>query len=65
MNKTLLLTPEEVADLLSITPHTLAVWRSTGRYNLPFVKAGRLVRYLTEDVMKFITSRIENRYSAA
>ena len=44
-----LLTAEQVAELLGVTTHTLAVWRSTGRYNLPYVKSGRLVRYRESD----------------
>ena len=35
---------------------TLAVWRCTGRFNLPFVKVGRAVRYRREDVEAFIAS---------
>ena len=53
-----LLTPDQVADLLGVTTHTLAVWRSEGRYNLPYIKAGRLVRYREEDVQHFIQSRM-------
>jgi excisionase family DNA binding protein len=56
-----LLTPEEVADLLCVTTHTLAVWRSERRYNLPYVKAGRLVRYLEDDVRRFIETRLRGR----
>lgn len=52
-----LLTPEQVAEILGITPHTLAVWRSESRYELPYVKTGRLVRYIMEDVRTFIQSR--------
>ena len=52
-----LLTPETVADLLCVELHTLAVWRCEGRYNLPYIKTGRLVRYLESDVAAFITSR--------
>ncbi|MEF8755089.1 MAG: helix-turn-helix domain-containing protein [Accumulibacter sp.] len=33
------------AKILNVSPGTLSVWRSTGRYNLPFTKCGRLVRY--------------------
>ena len=36
---------------------TLSVWRSTGRYDLPFVKIGRKVRYRLGDVMDFIARR--------
>jgi len=49
-----LLKPEEVASLLAVTPHTLAVWRHERRYDLPFVKTGRLVRYREDDVIAFI-----------
>ncbi|MBM70852.1 MAG: DNA-binding protein [Haliea sp.] len=54
---TRLLTPEQVAETLGVTPHTLAVWRSEGRYELPYIKTGRLVRYLVEDVQAFIQAR--------
>jgi len=40
-----------------ISPDTLSVWRCTGRYNLPFVKIGRLVRYRKSDLDKFLASR--------
>lgn len=49
-----LLTPDQVSELLGINTHTLAVWRSNGRYNLPYIKAGRLVRYRASDVSAFI-----------
>jgi len=52
-----LLPPEEAAAMLGVTPGTLTVWRRTGRYPLPFVKVGRLVRYKIEDVQAFIESR--------
>jgi len=53
-----LLTPEEAAPLIGVTPGTLQVWRSTNRYPLKYVKAGRLVRYRREDIQAFIESRI-------
>lgn len=59
-----LLTPETVADLLCVEQHTLAVWRSEGRYNLPFVKTGRLVRYLESDVADFIKARTQGKPAA-
>lgn len=54
-----LLTPEEVAEILSVTTHTLAVWRCEGRYSLPYIKTGRLVRYRADDVMAFIEARTQ------
>lgn len=52
-----LLAAEEVAGILAVKPATLAVWRSTKRYNLPFIKVGRLVRYRWADIMAFIEGR--------
>lgn len=53
-----LLTPHEVSDILGISVETLNVWRATNRYKLPYVKAGRLVRYRMSDVDNFINSRL-------
>ena len=55
----ILLTKEEVSSILGVSVGTLAVWRTTKRYNLPYVKSGRLVRYRQEDIQAFINSRIQ------
>jgi predicted DNA-binding transcriptional regulator AlpA len=52
-----LLKPMEVAELLGVNTQTLSVWRCTKRYDLPFVKCGRLVGYKQADVEKFIEER--------
>ena len=52
-----LLTRQEAADYLGVTKGTLEVWASTGRYNLPYVKIGRLVKYRLGDLLDFIKSR--------
>lgn len=52
-----LLTPRDLAKVLCTSEQTLANWRSTGRYDLPFVKAGGVVRYDAKDVARFIESR--------
>lgn len=54
-----LMTPDEVASCLAVSVETLNVWRCTKRYNLPYIKAGRLVRYRLQDVEAFITSRTQ------
>lgn len=54
-----LLTPKEVSEILGVEPETLNVWRSTRRYLLPYVKAGRLVRYRLSDLNAFIEGRIQ------
>jgi excisionase family DNA binding protein len=51
------LTSAEAADILGVTEGTLAVWRCTKRYSLPFVKIGRKIFYHSEDVKAFVASR--------
>lgn len=45
------------AVILNVTTDTLAVWRSTKRYNLPYVKIGSKVRYREADLIKWLESR--------
>lgn len=52
-----MLTPEQAAEYLGLKPQTLAVWRSTGRYSIPFVKVGRNTRYRKADLDKFLEQR--------
>jgi hypothetical protein len=52
-----LVTPAETAKLLNTTAGVLAVWRSSRRYGLRFVKIGRKVMYRREDIQKFIEAR--------
>lgn len=49
-----LLSPEEVADRLDVSPQTLANWRRDPEHELAFVKVGRLVRYLESDLEDFL-----------
>lgn len=53
-----LLTREQAAKYLGgVKPETLSAWSTLGRYNLPVVKVGRLVRYRREDLDAFLESR--------
>lgn len=54
-----LLSRQETADLLGVEKHTLEVWATTKRYNLPYIKVGRLVRYRMSDIRSFLESRKE------
>ena len=53
-----LLDERAAAAVLDVAVGTLSVWRSTGRYALPFVKVGRKVRYRRTD----LTAWLETRY---
>lgn len=52
-----LLDEQAAAALLTVAPGTLGVWRSTGRYNLPFLKVGRNVRYRRSDLLAWLEKR--------
>ena len=52
-----LLDEKQAAEVLTVEPGTLSVWRSTGRYSIPFVKVGRRVRYRRCDLLAWLKSR--------
>ena len=52
-----LLDEKAAAQFLDNSPGTLSVWRSTGRYNLPFIKIGRNVRYRRSDLLAWLEKR--------
>lgn len=54
----LLLTRREAAEFLGIKENTLAVWACTQRYDLPYVKIGRLIKYRRTDLEQFITQNM-------
>ena len=60
-----LLDQNQAAQLLHVTPGTLSVWRSTGRYSIPFVKVGRSVRYRLSDLHSWIESRTQSNGATA
>lgn len=52
-----LLTNEESASYLGVAPNSLAVWRTTKRYALPYIKVARLVKYRQTDLDPWLESR--------
>ena len=52
-----LLDEKQAAEILTVTPGTLSVWRCTRRYPIPYVKVGRAVRYRLADLEAFMQSR--------
>ena len=55
-----LFTPSEAATYIGVTENTLSVWRCVGRYAIPFIKVGRLVRYRVSDLDAWLESRTLN-----
>ena len=53
-----LLSRVQAAHYLGVSPRTLAVWKSTGRYCLPVCKIGRLAKYRRSDLDAFIAKNL-------
>ena len=60
-----LLDDKAAAAMLDVSPGTLSVWRSTGRYNLPFLKIGRKVRYRRADLDAWLVKRVRESGATA
>ena len=52
-----LLTREQAAEYLGVKAQTLACWASQKRYNLPFVRVGRSIRYRRVDLDRWLDAR--------
>lgn len=59
------LTPEQAAAYIGIQPSTLAVWRSTGRYKIIFLKIGSRIRYRQSDLDAWLESRTRTNGATA
>jgi predicted DNA-binding transcriptional regulator AlpA len=53
----ILLDESKAAEVLGLSPGSLSVWRSTGRYQVPFIKVGHLVRYRVAELDAWLESR--------
>ncbi len=54
------LTPEQTGEVIHTSTNTLSVWRTTGRYNLPYTKVSRRVVYPINGVAEFLLKRTVN-----
>ena len=53
-----LMTPRDAAVYIGVKINTLAVWRMTNKYGLPFVKLGKVVRYRKADLDEWINKNV-------
>ena len=51
---------QEAANYLGVSANTLAVWASTGRYDLKYIKVGKLVKYRRSDLNLFLEQRLSD-----
>ncbi len=56
---TSLLTRRQAAEYLGIKENTLAVWATTKRHPLPYIKVGRLVKYRLTDLQAFLERNVQ------
>lgn len=49
--------PKQAANYIGVTEQTLAVWRCTSRYAIPYIKVGRLVKYRKSALDAFLNNR--------
>lgn len=50
-----LITSKEAAQYLGVCPSTLTKWRIKNRYNLPFIRIGKMCKYRLNDLAEFLS----------
>ncbi len=53
-----LLTDEELAKFLKISPGTLRHYRYSGSVKIPYIRVGGSIRYRIEDVLAYLDSKV-------
>lgn len=53
-----LLSRKQAAEILGVSPNTLAVWTCHKKQALPIVKLGTLVKYRYSDLLNFIERNV-------
>ena len=54
----ILINRKEAAEIIGVSPTTLAVWDCTKRYDLNPIKIGKLVRYRRSRIEQFLSDLI-------
>lgn len=60
-----LFNPVEAAQYIGVSKDTLSVWRSVGRYQIAFIKSGRLVKYRKSVLDAFLERRTHSNGATA
>ena len=47
----------QAAAEIGVEPSTMEVWRCTKRYEIPYIKIGRMVRYRRSALLRWLESR--------
>jgi len=61
MEEEMLVPRPQAARLLGVKAETLATWASTKRYDLPYIKVGRCVRYRVTDLQAFLAANVHGQ----
>ena len=54
----MLLSRKDAAEYLGLKESTLAIWKCTKRYDLPYVKIGRKIKYRLSDLQNFVENNL-------
>ncbi|MXS83649.1 helix-turn-helix domain-containing protein [Nitrosomonas oligotropha] len=65
MSKLALIAVQNAHTDLDVAEKSLAVWRCTGRYSIPFYKVGRHVKYRKSDLEAWLESRCRSNGATA
>ena len=57
-NESHLLDRKAAAKFLGVKEHTLAVWATTHKHHLPYIKVGSLVKYRLSDLEAFLAQNL-------
>ena len=55
------MTPRDAVVYTGVKINTLAVWRMTSRYGLPFVKLGKVIWYRKSDLDEWIDENVSRK----
>ena len=50
---------KEIAKVLKVSDYTIYYW--VGRHEIPFIRVGRHLRFIVDDVLKFFLKKTEER----
>jgi predicted DNA-binding transcriptional regulator AlpA len=55
-----LLDDQQLAEILGVSPKTIANWRCSKRLAIPYIKLSRSVRYRKADIAAYLATRTVN-----
>lgn len=54
------LNTKQISEMLNVTEGTIAVWRSSNRHDIPYIKLGKKILYDPERIQEWLKSKSVN-----